>query len=67
MDVHLLGNVSTQTFAKQLLDMGNAKLPVAPETQEKSFPLHFCQLQSSIEDREKKRFPNIAKNFRNHD
>jgi len=47
--------------------MGNGKHPVVPETQEMSFPLHFCQLQSSIEDLEKNVLPNIANNFRNHD
>jgi len=67
MRVHLLGDVSAQIFAKQLLDMGDGKLPVVPETQEISFPLHFCQLQSSIEDLEKKVFPNLTNNFRNHD
>jgi len=64
--VHLLGDDSVQTFAKQLLDMSDGKLPVVLETQEISFPLHFCQLQSSIGDLEKV-FPNTANNFRNHD
>ncbi|XP_076299884.1 uncharacterized protein LOC143218540 [Lasioglossum baleicum] len=67
MRVHLLGDVSAQTFVKQLLDMGIGKLAVIPETQEISFPLNFCQLQSSIEDLEMKVFPNIVNNFRNSD
>ena len=54
MRVHLLGHVSAQTFAKQLLDIGDGKLPVDPATQEISFPPNFCQLLSSIEDLEKK-------------
>lgn len=64
---HLLGDVSVQTFVKQLLKMRYGKLPVVPETQKISFSLNFCQLQSSIENIEKKVFPNITNNFRNHD
>jgi len=64
---NLLENVSAQTFAKQLLDMGADKFPVVPERQVILFPLHFCTLQSSIENLEKKVFSNIANNFRNHD
>jgi len=32
MRVHLLRNVSAQTCTKQLMDMGDGKLPVVPET-----------------------------------
>lgn len=67
MRVHLLGDVSAQTFASQLLNMGDGKLPILPETQEISFPMNFCQLQPSVEDLEKNVFPNIENNFRNHD
>lgn len=42
MRVLLLGHVSAQTFAKQLLDMGDGKLLVDPATQEISFPPNFC-------------------------
>ncbi|XP_074115969.1 ATP-dependent DNA helicase pif1-like [Cotesia typhae] len=67
MRVHLLKDDSAKTFAQQLLDMGDGKIPVDPSTQEISFPQNFCQLQSSIEDLDNKVFPNIASNFKNHD
>lgn len=67
MRVNLLNDDSAKTFAKQLLDMGDGKLPVNPKSQEISFPQNFCQLQSSIEDLDNKVFPNIASNFKNHD
>ncbi|UYV66363.1 hypothetical protein LAZ67_4001469, partial [Cordylochernes scorpioides] len=67
MRVHLHGDVSAQTFAKQLLNMGNGKIPVDPATHEISFPPNFCQLQASIGDLEKVVFPDIATNFKNHD
>ena len=52
MRVHLLGDVSAQIFAKQLLDIGDGKLLADPTTQEIAFPPNFCQLQSSIEELE---------------
>lgn len=67
MRVHLLRDISTQTFAQQLLDMGDGKFPIDPESREISFPPNFCELQSSIQDVEKKVFPNISRNYKNHD
>ncbi|XP_063922978.1 uncharacterized protein LOC135137287 [Zophobas morio] len=67
MRVHLLGDVSAQIFAKQLLDIGDGKLLADPTTQKIAFPPNFCQLQSSIEELEERVFSNIANNFRNHD
>ncbi|UYV68898.1 hypothetical protein LAZ67_6001521, partial [Cordylochernes scorpioides] len=66
MRAHLHGDVSAQTFAKQLLNMGDGKIPVDPATHEISFPPNFCQLQASIGDLEKVVFPDIATNFKNH-
>ena len=67
MRVHLLQDASAQTFAKQLLDMGDGKLPIDPSTQEISFPQDFCQLQPSIEELENKVFPDLSTNYKNHD
>lgn len=67
MRVHLLQDAAAQIFAKQLLDMGDGKLPYEPTTREISFPLNFCQMQSSIQDVVQKVFPDIANNFKNHD
>lgn len=66
MRVHLLQDASAQTFAKQLLDMGDGKIPIDPATLEISFPSNFCQMQSSIQDVEKMVFPNISRNYKNH-
>lgn len=67
MRVHLLQDAAAQIFAKQLLDMGDGKLPIDPTTREISFPPNFCQMQSSIQNVVQKVFPDIANNFKNHD
>jgi len=67
MRVHLLQDAAAQIFAKQLLDMGNGKLSIDPTTREISFPPNFCQMQSSIQNVVQKVFPDITKNFKNHD
>ena len=67
MRVHLHGDVSAETFAKQLLNIGDGKIPVDPATHEISFPPNFSQLQASIDDLEKVIFPDIANNLKIHD
>lgn len=66
MRVHLLQDENAQTFSKQLLDIGDGKFPIDPATNEITFPSNFCQMHSSIQDVEKKVFPNISTNFKNH-
>lgn len=65
MRVHLLQDDSAQKFAKQLLNIGDGKIPADPTTNEISFPLNFCQMQSSIQDVEQKVFPNLSRNYKN--
>jgi len=67
MRVHLLQDAAAQIFAKQLLDMGNGKLPIDPTTREISFPPNFCQMQSLIQNVVQKVFSDITNNFKNHD
>lgn len=67
MRVHLLRDESAQTFAQQLSDMGDGKIPFDPQTSEISFPQNFCRLQSSMKDVEMRVFPSISINYKNHD
>lgn len=67
MRVHLRQDASAQTFAKQLLDIGDGKSPFDPATNEISFPSNFCKLKLAIEDVEKAVFPFISRNFKNHE
>lgn len=65
MRVHLQRNAST-IFSKQLLDIGNGKVPVDADTKYISFPLNFCVIVPSIEQLIQKVFPQIATNYKNH-
>ena len=49
MRVHLIGDVSSGHFSKQLLLLGEGKAPSDPETGLITFPLNFCNITKSIE------------------
>lgn len=67
MRIHLQGNINSEEFSKNLLNLGNGNIPMDPITQEISFPENFCQLQSSITDLIENVYPNIAENYKKHD
>lgn len=67
MRVHLLHDASAEKFSKQLLEVGDGKIPMDPETGYISFPPDFCQIMGSVKDLIKKVFPFISTNFVNHD
>ncbi|RCN50729.1 hypothetical protein ANCCAN_03114 [Ancylostoma caninum] len=64
--VHLQGDLSAQSFAQQLLRLGDGDFPVDPDTDLISFPSDFCNLTESPEELIVKVFPDITDNFRNH-
>ncbi|XP_061394706.1 ATP-dependent DNA helicase pif1-like, partial [Musca vetustissima] len=65
MRVALQNDTSALQFSKQLLDLGNGKIPVNPATNCITFPPDFCKLTQSIEDLIISIFPNIDRNFTN--
>ncbi|EPB66767.1 hypothetical protein ANCCEY_14141 [Ancylostoma ceylanicum] len=66
MRVHLQGDLSAQSFAQQLLRLGDGKFPVDPNTDLISFPPDFCNMMDSPEELIVKVFPDIGSNFTNH-
>lgn len=54
-------------FSKQLLDIGNGKIPVDLFTGLITFPPNFCNLTSSMAELITKVFPDIGRNYINHD
>ncbi|XP_061394301.1 uncharacterized protein LOC133329850 [Musca vetustissima] len=65
MRVALQNDKSALQFSKQLLDLGNGKMPVNSETNSITFPGDFCKMTQSIEDLIISIFPNIECNFKN--
>lgn len=67
MRIKLLNDKSAETFSKQLLTIGNGKLPCDPVTKQISFLSNFCQLESSLNGLITKIYPNISTNYKNHE
>lgn len=67
MRVHLLRDTTAQTFSKQLLTIGNGEHPTDPISKEISFPSNFCQHENSLHGLIQKIFPDIKKNYKNHE
>lgn len=66
MRVALQNDQSAEWFSKQLLDIGNGKIPIDISTGFITFPTDFCELTASKGELIKKVFPNIAQNHKNH-
>lgn len=67
MRVALQNDPSADDFSKQLLAIGNGRIPVDAATGLISFPPNFCEFTSSKEELISKVFPNIGRNYLNHD
>ncbi|CAI6357675.1 unnamed protein product [Macrosiphum euphorbiae] len=67
MRVELQNDQSGNILSKQLIDIGNGKLHVNMLTGCINFPRSFCQLTRSKDELIQKVYPDIARNYRNHD
>lgn len=66
MRVQLLNDASAARFAKQLLNIGNGKMPIDATTKCITFPTDFCNLKETKEDLIQSVFSAIAQNYKNH-
>lgn len=66
MRVELQQDSSGAAFSKQLLDIGDGKIPVDTSSGYISFPANFCQFTESKSQLIDMVFPNIAQNYKNH-
>ncbi|KAL4091330.1 hypothetical protein QTP88_026033 [Uroleucon formosanum] len=67
MLVELQNDQSGNIFSKQLIDIGNGKFPIDMLTGCINFSRSFCQLTRSKDELIQKVFPDVARNYRNHD
>ena len=61
-----MNDASAGRFAKQLLDIGNGKMPIDETTKCISFPADFCEIVANKDQLISKVFPDIAHNHKNH-
>ncbi|XP_055307260.1 uncharacterized protein LOC129571482 [Sitodiplosis mosellana] len=66
MRVQLQNDPSAARFAKQLLDIGNGKIPMDASTKRFSFPPDFCNHKETKKDLIHCAFPNITQNYKVH-
>lgn len=67
MRVQLNNDQSADQFSKQLLDLGNGKVPIDNTNGLITLPDNFCTIMQSQEELIDRVFPNIVQNYRNHD
>ncbi|EPB67919.1 hypothetical protein ANCCEY_12989 [Ancylostoma ceylanicum] len=60
------GDLSAQSFAQQLLRLGDGKFPMYPNTDLISFTPDFCNITDSPEELIVKVFPDISNDFTSH-
>ena len=65
MRVALLNDLSADDFSKQLLNIGNGRVPVDESSGLISFPPNFCNFVSSKDELINKVFPDIIANHKN--
>lgn len=66
MRVQLQNDQSADVFSKQLLDIGNGKIPIDNSTGLITLPTDFCHLTESKEELIQSVFPNVAQQHKNH-
>lgn len=66
MRVFLQHDQTANVFSKQLLDLGNGKIPVDASTGTITLPTDFCRTTATKKELIQHVIPNIAQHFKNH-
>lgn len=66
MRVQIQNNPTAEEFSKQLLEIGDGKMPINPITQNIKLPQNFCNIVSTQNELIQKVFPNIEVNYSHH-
>lgn len=66
MRIQLQNDASADRFAKQLLDIGNGKMPYIDNSQLIAVPNDFCTITATKDELIASVFPDIAQRYRNH-
>lgn len=65
--VQLQNDPSADEFSKQLLDIGNGRIPIDSLSGLITLPINFCRFIQSKEELIQSVFPNIEQQYKNHD
>lgn len=66
MRVRLQNDESADEFAKQLLDLGNGRMPRDITTGLVTLSSNFCTISPTVQDLVQSVFPDIERNYQNH-
>lgn len=66
MRIQMSNDASAERFSKQLLDIGNGKMPIDEATKCITFPADFCEIAVTKDQLISKVFPDIEQNYKNH-
>lgn len=66
MRIQVQNHSFAESFAKQLLEIGNGKMAIDESTQCITLPTNFCKITASPEELIQKVYQNLAQNYNSH-
>ncbi|GBN18466.1 hypothetical protein AVEN_262556-1 [Araneus ventricosus] len=66
MRVHILGDIPSENFTKQILSLGDGKFPTKAASDLVSIPSDFCGSVPTLRELMRHVFPDISNKYKNH-